>query len=63
MTAAALLALINAAAQLEPVAFQLVAGLITGLKGKSDAEVLAGDAKDWAAIIITAHTELQPKTT
>ncbi len=59
MTVAQLIALLNEAAQLEPVAFGLVIALITKLKGKSDAEILAGDSADWAAIIVTAHKEAQ----
>lgn len=55
MTAAALAALINELITLEPAAVNLVKGLIAGLQGKSDAEILAGDAQDWAAIVITAH--------
>lgn len=51
------IAIISDIAQLEPIAFQLVAALVAGLKGKSDAEILAGDAGDWAQIIATAHAE------
>ena len=47
-------------ATLEPVAFQLVLALISGLKGKTDAEILAGDAQDWASIVATAHAAQQP---
>lgn len=57
MTPAAILAILSEALQLEPVAFGLVASLISGLKGKTDAEVLAGDASDWAQIVALAHAE------
>jgi hypothetical protein len=45
---------------LEPVAFGLVLALVNGLKGKTDAEILAGDAQDWAGIVATAHAAQQP---
>ena len=61
MTAAALAALINELITLEPAAVNLVESLIAGLQGKSDAEILAGDANDWADIIIVAHQAQQPK--
>jgi len=61
MTVAALLALLNEAAELEPVALGLVLGLIRGLKGKTDSELLAGDATDWATILATAQAAQQPK--
>lgn len=51
------LAILGEALQLEPIAFGLVASLIQGLKGKTDAEVLAGDASDWAQIVALAHAE------
>lgn len=54
-----LIKLLSEAAQLEPVAFGLVMALIGSLKGKSDAEILAGDAQDWASIVATAHQEAQ----
>ncbi len=54
-SAASAIAIIGDVAQLEPIAFGLVAALVSKLKGKSDADILAGDAQDWAAIIITAH--------
>lgn len=57
MNPAVILALVSEALQLEPVAFGMVQSLINGLKGKTDAEVLAGDATDWAAIVATAHAE------
>lgn len=60
-SAAGAIAILGELAQLEPIAFDLVAKLIHGLQGKSDAEVLAGDAADWAAIVITAHAEANPK--
>jgi hypothetical protein len=60
MTAAALLAILNGLITLEPAAVKLVEGLIAGLQGKSDAEILAGDAQDWASIIIVAHQAQQP---
>jgi uncharacterized membrane protein len=59
MTAATLIALLNQIATLEPVAFSLVKSLITGLMGKSDADILAGDASDWMTIIATAHAAAQ----
>ena len=49
------IAIIGEIAQLEPIAFGLVASLIHGLQGKTDAEILAGDASDWAAIVSEAH--------
>lgn len=61
MTIQQLLALLNDAAQLEPVAFGLVMALVDKLKGKSDAEVLAADATDWSSIVFTAHEEAQEK--
>lgn len=57
-SAAGAIAIIGEIAQLEPIAFGLVAALVNGLKGKTDAEVLAGDAADWAAIVATAHAEV-----
>jgi hypothetical protein len=60
MTTQALLAILNELILLEPAALNLVTSLIAGLKGKSDAEVLAGDANDWASIIIAAHEAQQP---
>jgi hypothetical protein len=60
MTAAALLAILNELITLEPAALGLVTSLIAGLKGKSDAEILAGDSSDWAQIIIVAHQAQQP---
>ena len=60
MTAAELIALLTQIAQLSPVAVNLVQELIAGLKGKSDAEILASDADGWAAIIIEAHKQQQP---
>jgi hypothetical protein len=63
MTAAALLAILNQLITLEPAAVNLVQSLIAGLQGKSDAEILAGDATDWANIVIQAHQAQQPPTT
>jgi len=40
------------------VAFNLVAELVHGLQGKSDAEVLAADSSDLAQIVATAHAQL-----
>lgn len=54
------ISIIGDIAQLEPIAFGLVKALVDGLKGKSDADVLAADATDWAAIIVTAHADAQP---
>jgi hypothetical protein len=56
-SAAGAIMILGDLAQLEPVAFGLVKALIDGLKGKSDAEVLAGDAADWAMIVQQAHTQ------
>jgi len=42
---------------LEPIAFNLVLSLVRGLKGKSDADILASDATDWSSIVATAHSE------
>ena len=54
-SAAGAIAIIGEIAQLEPIAFGLVASLVSGLKGKSDADILAGDATDLAAIVTAAH--------
>lgn len=56
-SAAGVIAIIGEIAQLEPIAFGLVVSLIQGLKGKTDAEILAGDASDWSDIVATAHAE------
>jgi hypothetical protein len=61
-SAAGAIAIIGEIAQLEPIAFGLVASLIHGLQGKTDAEVLAADATDWATIVTTAHAAAQPPT-
>lgn len=58
-SAAGAIAIIGEIAQLEPIAFALVAKLIHGLQGKSDADVLAADSADLAAIITLAHQEAQ----
>jgi hypothetical protein len=55
MTTTAAIALLGEIAQLEPIAVGLVTSLISGLKGKTDAEILAADASDWAAIVSEAH--------
>jgi len=55
MGAAGAIAIIGEIANLEPVAFSMVAALISSLKGKTDAQVLAGDATDWAAVVAEAH--------
>lgn len=60
-SAAGAIAIIGEIAQLEPIAFSLVASLIAGLRGKTDAEVLAADASDWTSIVATAHAEAQAK--
>ncbi len=42
----------------------MTAAALAGLKGKSDAEILAGDSQDWAQIIIVAHqAQLPPPPT
>jgi len=56
-SAAGAIAIIGEIAQLEPIAFGLVQALVNSLKGKSDAELLAADSADLAAIIATAHAE------
>lgn len=56
-----LLAILNGAAELEPVAAQLVLSLVQGLQGKSDADILTGDAAVWAQIVVTAHQAAQPQ--
>ncbi len=53
------IAIIGEIAQLEPIAFSLVQALIAGLKGKSDADILAADATDWTMIVATAHAAAQ----
>jgi hypothetical protein len=60
MNVQTLLNILNGVAELEPVAAGLVLSLINGLKGKSDAEILQGDATVWAAIVTSAHAQLQP---
>jgi hypothetical protein len=59
-SAAAAIAILGELAQLEPIAFGLVQSLIHGLSGKSDADILAADATDLAAIVATAHAAAQP---
>ena len=59
MTAAELIALLTQLAQLSPAAVNLVKELIAGLHGKSDEEVLAGDAEGWSNIVRIAHLEQQ----
>lgn len=54
MTAAALLAILNEILALEPAALALVTKLIDGLKGQSDATVLAADSSQWATILAAA---------
>ena len=61
MTTAAAIALLGEIATLEPVAVGLVTQLIGGLKGKTDAEILAADADDWASIVTIAHNAAQGK--
>jgi hypothetical protein len=58
-TAAGVLGVIQLITTLEPAAFNLIASLARGLAGKSDAEVLAADAGDWAQIVATAHATQQ----
>jgi len=60
-SAAGAIAIIGEIAALEPIAFSLVQSLVRGLKGKSDADILAADAADWSTIIATAHAEAQKK--
>jgi hypothetical protein len=55
MTAAALIALLNEIATLEPAAFSLITKLVSGLQGKSDAEVLAADQTTLTALIVAAQ--------
>jgi hypothetical protein len=57
MTVAQIVALLGEIAQLEPIAFGLVTSLVAGLKGKTDAQVLAEDSSTLAAIIVAAHAE------
>ncbi len=59
MTAEALLAILNELITLEPAAVNLVESLIAGLQGKSDTEILATDADDWASIVAIAHQAQQ----
>lgn len=54
-SAAGAIAILNEIANLEPIAFNLVAALVHGLSGKTDAEVLAADATTLASIISTAQ--------
>lgn len=61
-SASGAIAIISDIAQLEPIGFSLISALLDKLKGKTDAEILAGDAQDWAAIIVTAHAAAQPPT-
>jgi hypothetical protein len=56
-SAAGAIAILGEIASLEPIAFNLVAELVHGLQGKSDAQVLAADSTSLAAIITTAHQE------
>lgn len=60
MSAAGAIAILGDIAQLEPIAFGLVQALVSGLKGKSDADVLAADSADWAGIVATAHAAATP---
>jgi hypothetical protein len=55
MTAAALAALLNEIVTLEPAAFALITKLVSGLQGKSDAEVLAADNTTLTALITAAQ--------
>jgi hypothetical protein len=55
-SAAGAIAIIGEIANLEPIAFSLVQSLVAGLKGKSDADILAADATDWTDIIAKAHS-------
>jgi|HubBroStandDraft_1064217.scaffolds.fasta_scaffold06463_1 hypothetical protein len=56
-SAAGAIAILGEIANLEPIAFALVASLVRGLQGKSDAEVLAADSTALAEIIATAQQE------
>jgi hypothetical protein len=61
MTVAAIIAILNEIATLEPIGFSLVASFIHGLQGKTDAEILAADADTLTAVVATAHAEAQPQ--
>lgn len=54
-SASGALAIITDIAQLEPIAFALVQALVNGIKGKSDADLLAQDADTLAQIVSDAH--------
>jgi len=56
-SASGAVAIIQEIAMLEPIAFNLVASLVRGLKGKSDADILASDATDLSSIVAIAHSE------
>lgn len=55
MTAQEAIALLQDIAQLEPIAVGLVSEFINGLKGKTDAEILAADSSLLTSIVATAH--------
>jgi hypothetical protein len=59
-SAAGAIAIIGDIAQLEPIAFGLVEALVNGLKGKSDADLLAADSTSLAQIVATAHAAATP---
>jgi hypothetical protein len=61
-SAAGAVAIIGDIAALEPIAFGLVQALVAGLKGKSDADLLAADSATLAQIVATAHAAAQPPT-
>lgn len=54
-SASGAIAILGDVAALEPIAFQLVTALINGLKGKSDADLLAQDSATLAQIVADAH--------
>jgi len=49
------ISIISDIAALEPIAASLVLALVNGLKGKSDADLLAQDSATLAAIVANAH--------
>jgi len=58
------IAILQEIANLEPIAFQLIASLVHGLQGKSDADVLAADSAALTSIIATAQAAAAaPKAT
>ena len=53
-SASTVLSILQVVLTLEPAALQLVLGLVNGLSGKADAEVLAADSSTWATILANA---------